>query len=128
MQPILREHGTVNLLGIAINANQADEENDEENSWPDTVLSLLLAKCDPNAVGTPAMTPLCQAIRASDCRAVAQLFQFSADPNLREMSGPQPIFWAMGVASAEYVQQLIDHRADPAAMEVVPRRARAGTS
>ena len=64
-------------------------------------------------------TPLCQATRSSDCRAVEQLLAFNADPNLCERGGPPPIFWAIRMASAEYVQQLLEHRADPLAKEIV---------
>ena len=81
---------------MGVNANQAEEENDEEHSLPDTVLTLLLAKCDPNEFGSAASL--------SDCRAVTQLLQFSADPNQSERNGPQPIFWGIRVASAEHVQ------------------------
>lgn len=119
--PIWREFGTVNPLIIAINANEKEGYDDDEveDQWPDTVLALLLARCDPNETGDADMTPLCQAIRASDCRAVEQLLSFRADPSLCENGGPPPIFWAIRVASAEYVQRLIDHGADPLASEVI---------
>lgn len=118
---IWREFGTVNPLIIAINANEKEtyDEIEVEEPWPDTALALLLAGCDPNATGDADMTPLCQAIRASDCRAVGQLLAFRADPCLCEKGGPQPIFWAIRVASAEYVQQLLDSRADALATEVI---------
>ena len=113
----MREYHTINPLVMGVNANQAEEENDEEHSLLDTVLTLLLAKCDPNEFGSAAISPLCQAIRLSDCRAVTQLLQFSADPNQSERNGLQPIFYGTRVASAEYVHLLIENKADPTSEE-----------
>ena len=50
---------------------------------PDSLMTLLLAKCDPNVIGTPSLSPLGTAIRGED-RSVEVLLQYQADPQLRE--------------------------------------------
>ena len=45
---------------------------------PDSLTTLLLAKCDPNVIGSPS--PLGTAIRRGEDRSVEVLLQYQADP------------------------------------------------
>ena len=56
--PILHEYHTIDPLVMAVNANQAEEDDDQEPPLPDTLLALLLARCNPNEFGTAAISPL----------------------------------------------------------------------
>ena len=51
---------------------------------PDSLTTLLLAKCDPNVIRSPSLSPLGTAIRRGEDRTVEVLLQYQADPQLRE--------------------------------------------
>ena len=56
----------------------------DDGPLPDSLTTLLLAKCDPNVIGSPSLSPLGTAIRRGEDRTVEVLLQYQADPQLRE--------------------------------------------
>ena len=92
----------------------------DEYDFPDTVQALLWACCSPNDLGAPGVSPLGEAMRSGDDRAVARLLTFGAKPSRREDGEKDPIFLAIEAVSADYVQLLLAHWADPRSREAVP--------
>ena len=90
-------HGAelINPLVMAVRANYVEDEVD--CCLPDTVQTLLFAHCEPNDFCSPEVSPLRDAIRSGDCRAVAHLLRFRANPNRSEDSQNAPIFTAIDV-------------------------------
>ena len=82
----------INPLVLAIEESKpiTFEEDDDGCLLPDTVQALLLAHCDPNDVGVTELSPLCEAIRSGDCRAITQLLTFRANPNRGEQGSNVP--------------------------------------
>ena len=74
--------------------NRVLESNAETMALPDTMLTLLLANCDPNELGSQGISPLCQALKFGDARAVSQLLRHHANP-LCELGHSEPIFMAV---------------------------------
>ena len=61
--PFLKRETWPILLDLRANLLDGIDDPREEGRLPDTVLTLLLAKCDPNDFGSPAMCPLGKVIR-----------------------------------------------------------------
>ena len=85
----------------------------DDGPLPDSVSTLLLAKCDPNIIGSPPLLPLGTAIRRGEDRAVELLLQYRADPQLREDIRELPLIIAVARGATKIVKILLDHRADP---------------
>ena len=67
----------------------------DDGPLPDSLTTLLLAKCDPNVIGSPSLSPLGTAIRRGEDRTVEVLLQYQADPQLREDSRELPLIIAI---------------------------------
>ena len=85
----------------------------DDGPLPDSLTTLLLAKCDPNVIGTPPLLPLGAAIRRGEERTVELLLQYQADPQLREHSREVPLLIAIAKGATKCVKILLDYRADP---------------
>ena len=90
---------------------------------PDSLTTLLLAKCDPNVIGSPSLSPLGTAIRRGQDRSVEVLLQYQADPQLREDSRELPLIIAIARGATKCVKILLDHRADPSSTMSAPAPA-----
>ena len=77
----------------AIEANYV--ERSENYSFPDTVQTLLWARCDPNQAGRDQRLPLNQAIRSGDDRAVELLLRAQANPMLADTGHEAPLLLAV---------------------------------
>ena len=84
----------VNPLLMALRHNRVLKSNAETVALPDTMLTLLLANCDPNELGSQGISPLCQALKFGDARAVSQLLRHHANP-LCELDHSEPILVAV---------------------------------
>ena len=111
----------VNPLVCAIEANYLDETEDDE--LPDIVQTLLLARVDPNNAAAPPVSPLGQAIRSGDARAVEMLLRYRADPSYREHDYEVPLLQAIAANAVSCVRLLLAYRVDPQATEHFPSTA-----
>ena len=92
----------------------------DDGPLPDSLTTLLLAKCDPNTMGTPPLLPLGAAIRRGEERTVELLLQYQADPQLREHAREVPLLIAIAKGATNCVKILLDHRADPCSTASLP--------
>ena len=99
----------------AIEANYV--ERSENYSFPNTVQTLLWARCDPNQAGRDQRLPLNQAIRSGDDRAVELLLRAQANPMLADTGHEAPLLLAVRVGAPSYVRLLLQHRAVPCRSE-----------
>ena len=106
-----RGTGRESTLVMAIKADYPPLFDD--GPLPDNLTILLLAKCDPNIMGSPPLLPLGAAIRRGEDRTVELLLQYQADPQLREHSREVPLLIAIAKGATKCVKILLDHRADP---------------
>ena len=108
----------INPLVTAIESNWQDEH--EDSAYPNSVLALLYARVDPNNVGAPPVSPLGQAVRFHDDRAVEQLLEHGADTEYREPGRELPLLHAVRTGTARCVSLLLRYRANPLATELLP--------
>ena len=73
----------------------------------------MLARCDPNIIGNPSLSPLGTAIRRGEERTVEVLLQFQADPHLKEEREERPLIIAIARRATNCVKLLLECRADP---------------
>ena len=73
----------------------------------------MIARCDPNIIGTPSISPLGTAIRQGKERMVEVLLQFQADPHLKEEMEERPLIIAIARRATNCVKLLLEYRADP---------------
>ena len=73
----------------------------DDGPLPDSLTTLLLAKCDPNIMGTPPLLPLGAAIRRGEERTVELLLQYQADPQLREHAQEVPLLIAIAKGASK---------------------------
>ena len=100
----------------------------DDGPLPDNLTILLLAKCDPNIMGSPPLLPLGAAIRRGEDRTVELLLQYQADPQLREHSREVPLLIAIAKGATKCVKILLDHRADRVPQLLRTRRHTLGES
>ena len=87
---------------------------------PDCLTALMIARCDPNTIGNPMLSPLGTAIRRGEERTVETLLQFQADPHLKEEGKERPLIIAIARRATSCVQLLLEYRADPRTKMSVP--------
>ena len=77
---------------------------------PGCLTALMLARCDPNIIGNPSLSPLGTAIRRGEERTVEVLLQFQADPHLKEAREEQPLIIAIARRATNCVKLLLEYR------------------
>ena len=94
---------------------------------PNCLTALMIARCDPNVIGSPSLSPLGTAIRRGEERTVETLLQFRADPHLKEERNERPLIMAIARRATNCVKVLLEYRADPRMTMSVPLAGPHGT-
>ena len=87
----------------------------------------MIARCDPNVIGSPSLSPLGTAIRRGEEHTVETLLQFRADPHLKEERNERPLIMAIARRATNCVKVLLEYRADPRMTMSVPLAGPHGT-
>ena len=127
LMPSLMRRGTA-WVSILVKAITVDYPlTYDVGPLPNCVTALMIARCDPNVIGSPSLSPLGAAIRRGEEYTVDTLLQFHADPHLKEERNERPLIMAIARRATKCVQVLLDHRADPSMTMSVPLSGPHGT-